>query len=245
MFVLFLTPHFACAKEIEKFYLNPSSENLNIIVSNFPETKDNHIEQSKLIFLTYALRAHPSYANILINNFNQYSSSQKNTVLNALYINQGKEIFNKLNMAEINYPSTFSFEMIENTHLNYPKNMKQVKEQCKKLDHLWGAFFATGDAKYVNIMKKYMQTENNESVKECAAEQLNRDGLKIFLSSIKMLNKEINEIFEPKDLVIKLMKEDPNNKQYLVFRFFFYTTLWWSLQANHQVPPMKLRIETE
>ncbi len=240
---LFLTTHIASAKEVETFYLNPTSENLNLVVSNFPETKDKHTEQLKLSFLAYALRAHSGYADTLINNFNQYSPSQQNIVFNALYINKGKEIFKKLNMAEINPQSTFSFEAIDNTNLNYPENIEQVNEQSRKLDHLWAAFFATGDSRYVDIMKKYMQSENNESVKACADVQLYRDSLKGLLSSME--NEEANKMFEPKDLITKLIKEDPQNKQHLVFRFLFYTNLSWSLQANKQLPAMKFRVEIE
>lgn len=240
---LFLMTHIVCAQELENFYLKPSSENLNTIVLNFPEAKDEHASKLELTFLSCALRAYPNYTNTLINNFEKYSTLQKNIVLHALYVNEGKGIFKKLNIPERNFPNIFSYSMVDNIHLAFPKTIEDIKNQSTNLDYLWAAFFATGNKKYVNIMLDYMKKENNESVKTCSAEFINRQILSNFLSSIDPGNEEAKKILEPTDLVKKLKIEDPDNSKHLVTRFLFYSTLWWSLQANKQLPPMKMRVE--
>lgn len=239
---LFCISHFSYAQELEKFYLNPSPENLNSVVSNFPETTDEHLSKLKLIFLSCALRAHLNYADTLIHNYDKYSPSQKNIILHALYVNEGKSIFKKLNTKETHFPDTFSYSMLDNIQLKLPQTVEDIQKQSKQLDYLWAAFFATGNKKYVNLMKDYMNKEDNESVKACAAELINRQILARFLSSIDAQNEDAKKMLEPNDLVKKLTLEDPDNSQHLVERFLFYSTLWWSLQANEQVPPMQMKV---
>lgn len=243
MIFLFLMTHTICAEEVEKFYLKPLAENLSLIVLNFHETKDEHSTKLELIFLSYALRAHPSYANTLVNNFEKYSTSQKNIILHALYMNERKDIFKKLNITEVKFYKLFAYDEIDNMYLTYPKSIEQLNNQSKQLDYLWGAFFATGNKKYVNVMLDYMKREKNEFVKACAAEYLNRLFLSKLLASVGTESDEAKKMLEPTDLIEKLQKQDPDYSKYLVSRFMFYTTVWWSLQANKQLPPMEMHMK--
>ncbi len=207
-------------QELQTFYQRPTFLKFIYLTTDavncYPQS-----DQSLLTFSTMAIDKHPDYAKKIAENFDSYSSKEKELLVKSLIASNNKSALDVINNS-YHYKIEVAPQLTVKTI-----NTLNINDDPNNLDRLWAAYFATGDDTYLLKIIRYVNAD--DFILIVSYEIINRKYLCEFAKQLNDSPCESNA-----DLIKAVEKQYPNNSKKMIQKSTAVAYALWSLDSNRQ-----------
>lgn len=223
-------------KAIRYFYKNPSYDKLITMIDSAPSLFPNETSSDLFVmFVMFAIDAHPDYVDQIISHFASYSKTTQKTLVFAL-VGAGKTSATDTISKKYHYPIKFGMD-------NLPEKMKSLtlkqlindQEKFDMLDILWSVYFATGNSHYLQMLLEYINAD--QSYLLAGYEIVNRQSTCNMMAKFDKVNGDNNPFCKMTDIHKFIKSLDPSHFERNMKRATSVSTAIWSMDSNCKQDP--------